>query len=94
MLKAVGPARADPWRRTRAGAFGKLGVGVLSAGTGHIKRSQSSGSAGPTAFWEAWRVADKLGRRLSFKVFQSQPRGVQTGEEKMRMEAGRPGGGF
>ena len=31
VLKAVGPARADPWRGTRARALGKLGVGVLSA---------------------------------------------------------------
>lgn len=56
--------------------------------------SQSYGSAGPRAFWEAWRVANKLGIRLSFKVFQSQLRGVQVGEEEMRVEAGRPGGGF
>ena len=82
MLKAVGPARADPWRRTRAGAFGKLGVGVLSAGTGHIKRSQSSGSAGPTAFWEAWRVADKLGRRLSFKYFKASPEEYRLGRRR------------
>ena len=94
VLKAVGPARADPWRRTRATALGRLGVGVLSAGTGHMKGSQSYGSAGPRAFWEAWRVANKLGIRLSFKVFQSQLRGVQTGEEERRVEAGRPGGGF
>lgn len=50
VLKAVGPARADPWSAHEPEHLGNLGLESSPQGTGHIKRSQSSGSAGPTAF--------------------------------------------